>query len=792
VTALDRKLWRDLLHARGLLAAIVVIIAVGAMCYVMLSSAYQNLTQSKADYYRRCAMADFRISMKKAPTAEAESLAQVPGVSRLTPRITFDVTVDLADEPKPLAGRVISMPDSHEPVINDVIMVSGGYFTDQHEAEVIVIDSFARARGLEPGDTVRLILNNRKKELLIVGTAISSEFVYIFQPGGLAPEKETYGVFYIKETFAEDVFDFDGACNELLGRLDPSVRDQPRAVLDRIEDRLDPFGVSAATPRELDTSHRAITDEINGLRVMSSMMPVIFLSIAALVLNILMSRLAEQQRVVVGTLKAIGYSRREVTVHFLKFGACVGLIGGVVGALGGYLAAGGLTRLYRTLYEFPRLVNEPFFSTLAIGVGISVAFALLGSLRGLRAIGRLGPAEAMRPAAPEVGGAIALERIPALWRRLSFRDQMTVRRVWRHRMRTAVGIFAAAMGAGLLLSSFYSIDAMLLLLDFQFNKVLRSDYDVTFEGHRDFGALHEAERWPGVDRAEPVFMLPCRLVRGHHEKRIGITGLIEGARLTVPHDGDGRPVRPPEQGLLLTRKLAEILHVQPGDEVELIPTRGVKTRRRVPVTNIVEAYLGMSAYADYDYLCSLMGEEPIVSMVQLSLSSSPEDRAAFYRTVKELPGVQTVSANDDRRENLEELLLGTLKYSIGTLIAFSGLIYGASVLTASLIALSERRRETATLRAMGYTSREVGSVFLRESLIVNIAGAIVGLPLGLALVYAMVEGYDTEFYRLPLILTWHSIAITMVLAIVFTVGSHVIVQRMISRMAWLEALNVKE
>ena len=202
---------------------------------------------------------------------------------------------------------------------------------DRRDNEVILNDAFARANKIYPGMWIHLLLNNRRQELFVVGTAISSEFTYLVGPGSFVPDAKRLGVFYLKQTFAEEVFDFQGACNQVLGRLAPQVRDRPEEVLRRAEILLDSYGVLAAVPLKDQPSNRFLSNEIMGLRAFGVINPAIFLAVAALVLNVLMSRLAEQQRVVVGTLKALGYSRGAIFWHFLKFGLAVGAFSGVTG-----------------------------------------------------------------------------------------------------------------------------------------------------------------------------------------------------------------------------------------------------------------------------------------------------------------------------------------------------------------------------------------------------------------------------------------------------------------------------
>lgn len=792
MSVLNRKLRRDLLGAKGVLSAIIGIIAVGVACFVGMASLYFDLDQSRRSYYARCRMADFWVELKKLPRSELDRLNDVPGILEIRPRIAFPVTVDLEDVEKPLSGRVISLPAHPAPVLNNIVLKRGSYFSDRRRDEVIVNDAFARARHVRPGDRIHLILNNHRQELLVVGTAISSEFVYLLGPGGLVPDPENFGVFYVKQRFAEEVFDFQGACNELLGRIDLRRRGREQEILDRIETRLEPFGVASTIPLSRQASHWFLSSEIRGLRVTVMILPTIFLTVAALILNVLMRRLAEQQRTVIGTLKAFGYGDRELAVHYLKFGTSVGLIGGMLGVLGGYLLAGQMTEIYKQFYEFPNLVNQMYPGVILAAVLIGVLFASVGTLRGVRAVLRLAPAEAMRPRPPRRGGRILLERLHGIWSRLDFRWQIVLRSLFRNRMRSAVGIFSAAIGAGLILMTLHLRDAMLELIEYQYDKILLSDFDLSLKDEHNYGALLETRSLPGVDVAEPVLNVACTFHHGHRRKRGAVTGILPTARLTVPRDTSGSAVRVPPVGLIVTGKLADILELRPGETLRVVPVSGRRKPVDVQVVRIIDSYLGLAAYADFNYLNSLIGEEESVNQLQLLVDSQPRQVRRFYRAVKRLPAVQSVNAIREQKAMMIGTLVDKMLVSIFVVIGFAGLMFFGSILNASLVSLAERRREIAMLRVLGYRAGEVGSIFLRESFCLNGLGTLLGLVLGYWFSGAMDRAYDTELFRIPFVIRPASWMITGVLGILFTLLAHGPVQRAINRMDWLDALNARE
>jgi putative ABC transport system permease protein len=657
---------------------------------------------------------------------------------------------------------------------------------------VIVNDAFARRHGLHPGHWIHILLNNRRQELFLVGTAISSEFTYLLGPGAIMPDPQRFGVFYIKNDFAEDVFDFEGAANQVVGRLTPAMRDRPEDVLRRAEILLEPYGVFTATPLNLQASNQYLSNEIAGLRSFATVMPVIFLAVAALVLNVLLTRLTRQQRVVIGTLKALGYSDWQVFTHFLKFGATVGVAGAVAGSVLGYLGAWGMTAVYQHYFEFPDLRNELYPGVYLIGLGVSLLCAVLGSFHGARSMLRLRPAEAMRPEPPRRGGRIVLERWDFVWQRLSSSWRMVLRSLFRHRLRTAAGLFAAAMGSGLLVSGFMLWEGTDFLIEFELHRVVRSDVDVTFKDVRGEDALLELQGLPGVDLAEPRLDMACTLWHGPYHRKGALTGLLPAARLTVPSDRRGEAIRVPPVGVVMTRWLAETLHVQPGDQLTIVPVKGDRRPRTVPVTAIADSYLGMAAYADIHYLSRLWGEEFALSGAQLLVDNQPEMQHALYRELKQLPAVEAITPRRDMVKSLAKTAVQNMMVFIFTLIFFAGTVFFGSIVNSSLVSLAERQREVSTLGALGYGRWEIGLLFLRENLLTNLAGTGLGFPVGYLLTVLMAVCYSNDLIRLPVVFGGGILAVTFAVAIVFALAAHGFVQWRIHRMDYLEGLKVKE
>lgn len=792
MSILDKKLKRDLFQSKGMLGAIVAVVAVGIGCLVGFQGTYRNLDSAKNDYYAQCRLADFWMDLKKVPLAQVEELGDIPGISELRHRIVFPVIINLDGVERPISGRIMTLPDHPQPILNNIVLRRGDYFTDERRDEVIVNEGFAQARHIRVGDDIHLIMNRRLKTMHVVGTAISAEAVYLTPPGGMTPDSENWGLFYVKRSDAAEVLDFKGAANSVVGLLTPEARKDPKPVLDELERRFKVYGVFGVTPLSLQSSNLALSSELEGLSIMAAFMPAIFLSVAALILNVLMTRMAEQQRTVVGTLKALGYGRWEILSHFLKIGLIVGFIGTALGAVLGYLVSLGLTSMYTQFFTFPRLRTLVYPGLMGLSLVVAQASSVLGTIKGVRAVSRLKPAEAMRPAPPAVAGKVLIERIGLIWRHLGFRWQMVLRSLFRNKPRTLANIFAAAMGAALLVFTFGSVDSIYYMVDFQFDQVLLSDYDLSFREELEYDAVFEIEKLPGVERVEPILTVPCTFYNGHRNKKGAIQGILPEATMTVPRDENGQRVTLSENGLLMTRRLADELGLAPGDRVRVVPTKGAQQPFQVWVADVVDSMVGLAVYADYHFLNGLIDEENAVSQVQLKARQSPEEHARFLAEIKRYPTLQNYGDVKQQRETMYQTFVRNMSSMIFPMVVFGGVIFLGAILNSSLIGLIERQREIATFRVLGYQSGEVGRIFFRENLVQNLLGTLLGLPLGWLMLKGLAVSFANDLYAMPCIIRNRSWFLTLLLAFIFVLGSQFVIQRAINRMNWGDALKMKE
>jgi len=780
------------MHRKGAILALVLIMTIGAGVYILMASVYRDLDGARARYYHNQRVADFYVDFKRAPAHIVTEVAAMPNVKAVRGRVYLGVLVDLPTLNEPITGTVISMPVDPVPVINDVLMRTGTWFSHKDADEVILNYSFAEANGLRPGSRIKVMLLDKQHDLLVVGTAQSPEFVYLMPAdGGIAPDPERFGVMYMPERFLQEACDLDGAYNQLIGQVYNNSDTAVDNTLTLIEDRLDIYGVTNTIPARHQASFKFLKDELTGLKVTSTVMPCIFMGVAALVLNVLIGRMVVQQRTTIGTLMAIGYSSGAVMRHYLGFGALVGLLGGLTGLVFGLCFQGPYDRLFQRFYTLPTIEPRVYPHILAIGVGVSVVFAIAGTVKGVSAAAKLEPAEAMRPPPPEKGGTVLPERIPAFWNHLPFRWKMIMRAVFRNPFRSSVGIFASMISTALVLAALSMVDSLDYLMQYEFDQVSHQDFTVTLRDPRGRQGPSEVNGLPSVAATEPQLAVVCDLSNGPHSRRLAVTGLPPENRLYTPLDDQGQPIVIPDQGLVLVRKVAEILNVQPGDTVRLRPLIARRMEVTAPVVGVVDTFLGLGAYADITYLNRLIGEEFSANVV-LGQVYRGSDSTQFVTDLKERPTVVGISRRVRVFLQLEETFGKMMGAMIGVMVLFAGLIAFGSVLNATLVSLSERKRDVGTLRVLGYSAIESARIFSGESFLLNGIGALLGLAAGAVLTHLLALAYDTELYRWPVTIYPSQLVLTLAIIAAIITVAQLIIYRLIQKLDWLSALMIKE
>ncbi len=788
MTLLDRKLLRDLRALKSQALAVALVMACGLAMMIMTRSLMLSLETTRRSYYERYHFAEVFARLKRAPNAVRDELAAIPGVAAVQTSIAIQVTLDVPGLSEPAVGLINSLPEHGDPILNQPYLRIGrlplGATTRR---EIAAGEAFAEAHALKPGDTLAAVLNGTKQTFRVSGIVLSPEFIFEAPPGAALPDNKTYGVFWMPYRELATAFQMYGAFNNVAITLAPGASEQD--VIAAVDRLLAPYGGRGAFGRNDHPSHRRVDDELRILQGLSIAFPLVFLGVAAFMTNSVMSRQIALQREQIAMLKACGFSNAQVGLHYFKFSLAIVAVGIALGTVAGVLLGGRLVQMYHLFFRFPQLDFVLDTRVLVAAAAVSALAAFVGVAGAVRRAVRLPPAEAMRPERPADFRPAMLERAGiGHWFSASFR--MALRNIERRPVRSVLTCIALALATGILIVPNSFRDGVAYVIDFQWDVIQRQTVTLSLVEPGPSRALADFGHIPGVVHAEPFRFVPVELRAGAIKRRLLIQGLP--ARGTLSRVIDARPeqLTLPPRGIIMSAKLASVLRVKPGDEVVAHVLEGEERELTVPVVGLAEDFAGMAAYMERHALNRLLLEGDQISGAHLVVDSARW--GDFVAAVKSTPRIAGCVIKNSLREGFRQTtaqsigLLQKMYLMFATIVAF-GIIYNSA-----RISLSERARELATLRVLGFTRAEVGAVLVGELVILTTLALPIGLGLGSAFARVIISTVNTETVRLPLVLTPANYAFAVLVVALASTFSALFAARKLAEIDLVSALKAVE
>jgi putative ABC transport system permease protein len=787
ISYLDRKLWRDLGKMRGQAVAVALVMACGLAMMIMARSLIHSLETTRLEYYQANHFAEVFAHLKRAPNSLAARVTEIQGVATVQAGLSEQVTLDLPGMDEPASGMVRSLPDFGTPELNRLFLRAGHWLSPGSRGQVLVGEAFAQANELHPGDRIGILLNGRRQQFEIAGIVLSPEFIFESRPGSALPDNRTYGVFWMPYKELAVAFNMDGAFNYLALTLSPGAGARP--VIDVLDRMLAPYGARGAYGRSDHPSHIRVSDEIRVLHTLSIGFPLVFLSVAAFMTNAVLSRLLALQREQIAILKAFGFANRAIVTHYLKFAFVMVAAGTIVGALGGIALGHRLVILYHRFFRFPDLSFHLDHMAFPLALLVSAGAATLGVFGAVRRAARLPPAEAMRPEPPANYRPALLERT-GVARYLSHTFRIAVRNLERKPIQALFTIAGLALATGILIVPNCFRDGVAQIMDFQWDVVQRQDVGIGLVEPSGYKVTHLLQQLPGVILAEPFRYAAVRMHFGSRSRQIAIQGLPANGEHNRVVDASGRQIILPDQGLVVSAKLAEVLGARIGDELLVEVLEGKKSLVTVRLAGLAEDFAGIAAYMDIHALNRLLQEGDIITGASFSVDDLK--RSAFLRALKDIPRVNWVAVKESLRANFRQTTAASINLVQSIYLTFATVVAFGVVYNNARISLAERARELATLRVIGFSQREVGGVLVTELVLLALVAVPIGLLLGTGFATAILKAVNTETVRVPLILSARNYAFAVLIVTVASALSAVMVLRRLSQLNLVSALKAPE
>lgn len=787
LTPLDLKLFRDLMRMKGQIIAVSLVMACGLAMMIMTRSLILTLQSTRDGYYQRYRMAEVFGWLKRAPLSMRERLAEIPGVATIEARVVLDAVLDIPGVLEPATAHIVSLPEDRTPLLNQVFIRSGRMPESDARREAVVSEAFAEANKLRPGDPIAVIINGHRDTLLITGIGLSPEFVFEARAGQTLPDNKRFGVFWMNYSAVAVPYNMDGAFNDFCIDLAPGA--SAGAVIAEADRLLAPYGAGGAYTHRDHASAKRLEDELSVLHVLSMAYPIVFLSVAAFMVNAVLARLVRLQREQIAQLKALGYSSWQVGRHYLGFALVIVILGTLLGALAGRYMGGGLVHIYTLFFRFPSLVFQMDYSALATALLVSAGAAFLGVLSVVWMAVKLPPAEAMRPEPPADFKPSFLERI-GLTRSFTPGFRMALRNIERRPWQSLFTVAGLALATGLMVLPGSMADSIDYLLTYQWNDVQRQDVVAFLTEPGSGGALHDIEHLPGVTRAEPIRVVQARIHFGHHSRKLAITGMPRNSYLNRLLDAEQRLITMPDEGVVVSKALAEIMGARVGDRVRVQVLEGQRPTLNIAIRGLLEDFSGVAAYMDLDALRRVMHEGDTVNGAYLTVDEA--QWPAFMEEVKATPRIAMTMVKKEqlaafRATTGESIgIIRKLYLTLAVIVAF-GVVYNSA-----RIALSERSRDLATLRVVGFSQREVAGVLLGELTLLVLLALPAGLMFGKGLATFILETLRTETVRMPLTISAFTYAQAVVVVSAAASSSFLVVSRMLKKLDLVGVLKARD
>ncbi len=548
--------------------------------------------------------------------------------------------------------------------------------------------------------------------------------------------------------------------------------------------------------RKDNSGYMNVIDATNSITNLSKMFPAIFYIIAILISLTSMTRMIEEERVEIGTLKALGYTNFQIIIKYILYALLACIIGGVLGmTVGFYLIPNIIWTLYSLLYKIPKFYA---FYRINIGVlGLIISFICIGGATIFVAIRELKnmPAVLMRPKAPKNGKKIFMERITFIWKRLNFSRKVTFRNIFRYKKRTLMTIIGIAGCTGLMLTGFGIKDSVTDIPEGQFGKIFKYEISVTLSDTNNLKEVkNELDRNEHITDYSEIYASMCSLTNG--DKKYDVTVFVpknnddfDNVCSLLNADNEYEKIKLSSDGIVITDKVSKLLSANVGDNITLIDSDNIE--HTFKISGVAENYVSHYVYMSKE-MYETMNKSYDTNMILVNSNEmSEEEQHTLSEKLLEIDNVAGVSLSSDIIKTVDDML-DSLNYVILILIVSSALLDFVVLYNLANINIGERQREIATLKVLGFYDKEVDNYINKENVVFTVIGIILGIAFGYFLTKLIITTVEIESLRFVRRILPISYVYSVVMTFVFSIIVNYIIHFILKKIDMVESLKSVE
>ena len=716
-----RKMWRDLRLNKTQFISIYLMSLLGLLVFVGMDAESAGAERAAEMYYKQYNLCDIWVQGAGFSDDDIRMAEKITGVKKVEKRLTLTGTTEInsgaADNPES-GGKFTHINFMNSNDINKLMLYEGEPF-DEEEDGVWLEEWFARTNKIKLGDTIKIKIDSMQIDAVVKGIVDAPDYVYfVSEADVMYPNYRECGLAFMPAQMFPDPADM--IYNRLIIdiRDDMSDDDSIYVIKDKLKKAFDRDDI-AITDRHQDLSFATFDAEISQHKSMGLLFAFIFLSIALLGIITTMARVTSNQRTQIGTLKALGFSKSEITMHYVSYGFVISLLGCLSGAVIGYMTLPPwIHGMFVGSYLIPGLqgVITPlsvFFTILS--VFLSTAIGFMSCRKELKDP----PAVTLKPPVPKKVRHSALEK-SRLWLRLDFSTQWNIRDVFRNKIRSLMGIMGVSGCAMLLCCGFGTFDSIDGLIDTMYGELMTAGNKVMLSSDADYGYAYDlSKKLKGQMIQETAIELESGSI-----KKSGSATIVDKGNYFHIQDKKLNSVKLNQTGIALTYKMAGLLDVNEGDFVrwhlvgddEWQYTRIAQIYRDPSIQGIT---MTRQVFEDLDYTF-----KPTSILTNMSVPSDLTDEDE----------VSTVLNVEDMKASFSETM--EMMNAIVYIMVLGAILLGLVVLyNLGVLSFVEKTREVATLKVLGFESGKIRRILQKQNIWLTVIGIITGLYAGWGMLY---------------------------------------------------------
>lgn len=830
------NLWRTILKSRARFLSLIAISTLGVAFFAGVRATDPDMRMNAEAYYDATHMADmYLVSGTGFSEQDVLDLRALDEVAAVQPGIFLDASLMFGEEidcnlkllSMPLAAQspffvekpaIIRMPkmttEPNPAQWLDKPVVSEGRLP-LYDEEIALDSRYARNNGLKVGDPVRLMTASASRNVTLCGIIASSRYIAMERGTSTIGNGQSQAFAYARAELMTQLAPkmplmanlsprYTSLALSLAGACDMDSFSEPyKALIKLRKQQFEAFAISRDAnwmvfDRAYNPGNLGYADDCARIANIGQAFPLIFFIVAALVSLTTMTRMVEEERTQIGTLKALGYRSIAIMSTYFAYAFLACLIGCLIGCLVGFsLFPTVIFNAYSIMYTLPKM-KTPILPALAASASLSaMACTFVATYSVLHQELGAVPAVLMRPRAPKAGKRVLLERIGPLWRRMRFSSKVTARNLFRYKKRFAMSVLGIAGSCALLLTGFGLQDSIYMMMGRQFSQVWRYDMQAYLSSAHEYAELEQrAPQWFG-DKNVAQYMpaleqtYTVRKQGGGNDVSATVMAVADGGALPdyIDLSLDKRDVPLTDDGVLVSEKMAQLLSLREGDTARFERGTDVYTAR---VAGIVQNYMQHWVYMTRPVYEQTFDTEMKTNVVLARLTENTKDaRDAVAERLLATGEFAYVSFMDTILKTVTDQM-GSISYVVLVMIISAAALAFVVMYNLTNINITERIREMATLRVLGFTDHEMYSYVFRENRLLTLCGIAVGLALGMVLHRYVIMTAEMDMIMFVREIAPISYAYSAALTMIFSVGVNFVMRGKIRKINMVESLKSTE